>query len=65
MAEINVEELVSPQQAAVILGIHFTNVYQWIKRGKIKSVVIAGKSFLKKTDVEALKKASKEENKET
>ena len=49
------DDILSIPQAAQFLGVHFTTIYRWIKRGEVRPFRIGGQVFLERADVEALK----------
>ena len=53
---VNPNELVSVQEAALKLGLHRATVYEWLDKGKIKGIEIAGVKFISKSEVERLQK---------
>jgi len=53
---ITSKDLVSVPRAAKELGVHFTTVYRWIKRGDIHPFTIGTQVFITATDLKALKK---------
>lgn len=52
---ITTEDLVSIPQAAKELGVDFSTVYRWIKKGKVRPFRIAKQVFLTIEDLNALK----------
>lgn len=52
---ISTEDLVSVPQAAKELGVHFTTVYRWIKKGKIQPFTIGTQVFITAADLKSLK----------
>jgi len=53
---VDANDLSTAQQVADYLGIHFTSVYRWVKRGKLHTFPIAGQQLFWRPEVEALKK---------
>ena len=52
---ITPEELVSVPRAAKEIGVDFSTVYRWIKKGVVTPIRIAAQVFLTVDDVKALK----------
>jgi len=49
------EDLTTAIEAAKHLGVHFTTVYRWLKKGKLHPIRIAGQDYLSISEVEQLK----------
>lgn len=52
---ISTEDLVSVPQAAKELGVNFSTVYRWIRKGIIRPFRIGGQVFVTVDDLKALK----------
>lgn len=53
---ITTQDLVSIPQAAIELGVHFTTVYRWIRKGEIRPFQVGSQVFITRYDLDALKK---------
>lgn len=53
---ITTKDLVSVPKAAKELGVHFTTVYRWIRKGEIHPFTIGTQDFITTTDLKTLKK---------
>jgi len=53
---ITTQDLVTIPQAAKELGVHFTSVYRWIRKGIIRPFQVGSQVFITATDLNALKK---------
>lgn len=49
------DDLTTVLEAAKYLGVHFTTVYRWIKRGKLHPIHIAGQDYLNIDEVKKCK----------
>ena len=47
-------DLMSAPQAAKQLGVHFTTIYRWIRKGEIHPFYIAGQMFVSVDEVNTL-----------
>ena len=53
--EVDVTELYTPGQAAPLIGVGYASIYRWMKRGKVNTVNVAGKTLIPKHEIERLK----------
>jgi len=50
-----VAELISIRKAADYLGVHFTQVYRWVRKGKLHPEMVGWQMYLTIDDVETIK----------
>lgn len=55
--QIKPEDLISVEMAATALGRARKTIYEWLEKGKIKGLEIAGTKFVFRTEVEGERKA--------
>ena len=53
---LTTKDLVSIPHASKELGVHFTTVYRWLKKGLFHPITIGEQDFITRTDLETLKK---------
>jgi len=55
---ISTNDLISVPEAAKELGVHFTTLYRWINKGKIRPIRISNQVFIATDEIKALKENS-------
>jgi excisionase family DNA binding protein len=58
---VTTDDLISPPQAAKLLGVHHASVYRWIEAGKLMAFHTSTRTFLNKKHVEEFKERRERE----